>query len=59
LPLTDPLPALAPGQEYCKVKVGMGPAVDAQGSTLAEFSQLLDLVLDRPVIDKTGIAGKV
>jgi uncharacterized protein (TIGR03435 family) len=44
MPLTVPLPALAPGQEYCKVRVGMRPAVDAQGSTLAEFSQLLDLV---------------
>ena len=32
--------------------------MDAQGSTLTEFSQLLGLVLDRPVIDKTGIAGK-
>jgi uncharacterized protein (TIGR03435 family) len=32
--------------------------IDAQGSTLAEFSQLLSLVLDRPVIDKTGIAGR-
>ncbi len=58
MPLTVPHPALAPGQEYCKVRVRMRPAVDAQGSTLAEFSQLLDLVLDRPVIDKTGIAGK-
>lgn len=59
MPLTVPLPALAPGHEYCKVRVGMRkPAVDAQGSTLAEFSQLLDLVLDRPVIDKTGITGK-
>lgn len=59
MPLTVPLPTLAPGQTYCKVRVGVRPpAVDAQGSTLAEFSQLLDLVLDRPVIDKTGIAGK-
>jgi uncharacterized protein (TIGR03435 family) len=34
-------------------------SIDAQGSTLAKFSQLLDLlVLDRPVIDKTGITGK-
>ena len=59
MPLTVPLPALAPGQTYCKVRISsMRPAVDAQGSTLAEFSQLLGLVLDRPVIDKTGIAGK-
>jgi uncharacterized protein (TIGR03435 family) len=61
MPLTVPMPELAPGQEYCKVKVGLStgkPVVDAQGSTLAEFSQLLNLVLDRPVIDKTGITGK-
>jgi len=59
MPLTVPVSALAPGQEYCKVRVGFkGPSVDAQGATLTEFSKLLDLVLDRPVIDKTGIAGK-
>ena len=59
MPLTVPLPPLAPGQEYCKVRVSTRkPAVDAQGATLAEFSQLLNLVLDRPVIDRTGIAGK-
>jgi len=59
MPLKIPLPTLAPGQRYCKVRVGIQPpAVDAQGSTLTEFSQLLDLVLDRPVIDKTGITGK-
>jgi len=59
MPLKVPLPTLAPGQRYCKVRVGIQPpVVDAQGSTLTEFSQLLTLVLDRPVIDKTGITGK-
>ena len=59
MPLTVPKPALAPGQEYCKVRVGLRkPVVDAQGSTLTEFSQLLSLVLDRPVIDNTGSTGK-
>ena len=59
MPLAVPMPKLAPGEEYCKVRVGVRPpAVDAQGSTLAEFSQMLTLVLDRPVVDKTGIAGK-
>jgi uncharacterized protein (TIGR03435 family) len=59
MPFAVPLPKLAPGQTYCKVRVGMRPpAVDAQGSTLAEFSKLLDLVLDRPIIDKTGITGR-
>ena len=32
-------------------------SIEAQGSTLAEFAHLLTLVLDRPVIDKTRIAG--
>lgn len=59
MPLRIPVPALPPGQQYCKVRIGIQPpAVDAQGSTLAEFSRLLDRMLDRPVIDKTGIAGK-
>src|SRR5437763_5405583 len=59
LPFRVPPPALPPGQTYCKVRVsGIRPSVDAQGSTLAEFSHLLDLILDRPVVDQTGIAGK-
>ncbi len=59
MPLKFPLPALAPGQQYCKVRVGIWPpTVDAQGATLGEFSQLLDLVLDRPVIDRTGSSAK-
>ena len=40
MPLKFPLPPLAQGQEYCKVRVGIQtPAVDAQGATLAEFAQ--------------------
>jgi uncharacterized protein (TIGR03435 family) len=59
MPLKVPMQAPPPGQEYCKVRVSARkPAVDAQGSTLAEFSQLLTLLLDRPVIDQTGITGK-
>ena len=59
MPLTVPLPPPAPGQKYCKVLVGIRrPGIDAQGSTLAEFSKLLDLVLDRPVIDTTRITGR-
>ena len=34
------------------------PMVSGQGATLDEFSKLLGLVLDRPVIDKTGIVGR-
>ena len=59
MPLKVPLPTLVLGQRYCKVRVGIQPpVVDAQGSTLTEFAQLLDLVLDRPVIDKTGSTQK-
>jgi bla regulator protein BlaR1 len=62
MPFTVSKPIPAPGQQYCKVKLSTSKpavsAVDAQGSTLAAFSQLLTLVLDRPVIDKTGITGK-
>ena len=59
MPLQPPMPTLPQGQHYCKVRIGVRPpAVDSEGTSLSEFSQLLDLVLDRPIIDKTGIAGK-
>jgi uncharacterized protein (TIGR03435 family) len=38
--------------------VSFGGSVDAEGSTLGEFSKLLNLALDRPVIDKTGLTGR-
>lgn len=59
LPLAATPPGLQPGQTFCKVMVSVRkPMVSGQGSTLDEFSKLLGLVLDRPVIDKTGIAGR-
>jgi uncharacterized protein (TIGR03435 family) len=59
LPLTLPRPTLPPGQQYCNAFVRVQqPSVEAQGATLAEFSKLVALVFDRPVIDRTGIAGK-
>ncbi len=59
MPVAYPAPALPPGQRFCKVRVALiNPAVDAEGSTLAEFSKLLELVFDRPVIDTTGITGR-
>lgn len=59
MPLTFPVPALGPGQRYCKAMISLRtPSVDAEGSTPGEFSKLLNLVLDRPVIDKTGILGR-
>ena len=59
LPLTLTRPPLQPGQQYCKAMVRpQPPTVHAEGATLTEFSKLVALVFDRPVIDRTGIAGK-
>jgi len=55
---TPPL-APEPGQRLCKVAISSRPpSVDAEGSTLSEFSQLLNVLLDRSVIDKTGITSR-
>lgn len=51
-----PLPALAPGQRLCRNAVGPG-AVDFEGGTLSMLAGLMGLILDRPVIDKTGITN--
>jgi bla regulator protein blaR1 len=57
----DPSPSnpLPPGQSYCKnMMSGGSPAsIEAQGTTLDEFSSMLFAVLGRPVFNKTGIAG--
>ena len=58
----DSLPQAPPacGQRYCDDLISArNPAsVDAENITLPEFCELLNLVMDRPVIDQTGIAGK-
>ena len=54
-------PPLQPGQRYCDTRIGRRGAnttVDSAGATLAEFCRALSLVMDRPLVDKTGIAGK-
>jgi uncharacterized protein (TIGR03435 family) len=53
-PMTSPRPPLQAGQEYCNSLIsGRSPAsVDVQGATLDEFSRLLLVVFDRPVINK-------
>jgi bla regulator protein blaR1 len=53
---TAPFPPLPP-QAYCQLLISP-VSLNAEGSDLTEFSGLLSLKLDRPVIDKTGIAGK-
>jgi uncharacterized protein (TIGR03435 family) len=58
-PYSSPPPPLQPGQEYCRSLIRLSPpSVELQGATLDEFSKLLLPVLDRPVINKTGITGQ-
>jgi uncharacterized protein (TIGR03435 family) len=49
-----PLPPLADGQHRCRNLVGPG-SVNFEGGTLSGLAGMLGLILDRPVIDKTGI----
>jgi bla regulator protein blaR1 len=53
----DPIP---PGQSYCKNSMNGGsPAsIEAQGTTLDDFSSMLFAISGRPVFNKTGIAGR-
>jgi uncharacterized protein (TIGR03435 family) len=51
-----PLPPLTSGQHYCRNLVSRR-SVDFEGGTLSMFAGLLNLILDRPVIDKTGITN--
>jgi uncharacterized protein (TIGR03435 family) len=54
-----PWPALPPGQRYCmQIISGIKPAVDADGATLDEFAKMLNRIVDRPVIDETGVSGR-
>jgi uncharacterized protein (TIGR03435 family) len=61
-PPAYPRPPLASGKRYCLDVVGgrNGPntTLKADASTLDYVCKLLGLVLDRPVIDKTGLSGK-
>jgi uncharacterized protein (TIGR03435 family) len=53
-------PAPPPGQRYCvsNVSAGIKPSVDADGVTLEELARLLNLLVDRHVIDETGVSGR-
>jgi bla regulator protein blaR1 len=57
-----PLPPMPAGKKYCQDVVGgrNGPntAIDADEQTLDYFCRLLSLVMDRPVVDRTGLVGK-
>jgi len=51
------LPTLASGEHYCRNMVSPAGLVDFEGGTLSGCAGLLNLLLDRPVIDKTGLTG--
>src|SRR5579862_4754208 len=53
--LGRPSPTLSPGQRLCRNLVAPQGAVDFEGGTLSMFAGLLNLIVDRPVIDKTGV----
>jgi uncharacterized protein (TIGR03435 family) len=61
-PRTFPLSPPAPGQNYCGptpfIKKGTYLTFNVRGASLKEFSKMQDGVMDRPVIDKTGVTGK-
>jgi uncharacterized protein (TIGR03435 family) len=59
MPALPPFPELPSGKRYCRsIIYTRMPGVDADGSSLGEFAQLLSVFLDRPVIDKSGLAGR-
>ena len=52
-----PLPALSPGPRYCRRMVSPR-SLDVEGGTLDQVAGLLSLILDRPVVDKTGLTNQ-
>ena len=58
-PVTRPAPPPPAGKRYCDQQIlFVGPSLKAEGVTLIEFSKLLNLILDRPVVDQTGLTGR-
>jgi uncharacterized protein (TIGR03435 family) len=53
-----PRPVLADGQKYCRNMANARGGVDMEGGNLTAFIGLLGMVVDRPVIDKTGLTGQ-
>ncbi len=51
-----PLAQLAPDQRRCRNMAARG-GVEMEGGTVTGLADLLGMVLDRPVIDKTGLTG--
>jgi len=59
-PVTSPRIPLKDGEAYCNSQISArSPAsVEVQGATLDDLAKLLLVVLEQPVINKTGIAGR-
>jgi uncharacterized protein (TIGR03435 family) len=60
---TYPMPALPAGKHYCNNtgvggRKGPNTVLNQDESTVDNVAKLLTLILDRPVIDKTGLTGK-
>ncbi|MBZ5579445.1 MAG: TIGR03435 family protein [Acidobacteriia bacterium] len=60
---TYPLRPAPPGKTYCKDlgvggRKGPNTTVNEEEVTVDYFCKLLGLVLDRPILDKTGLTGK-
>ncbi len=57
---TLPRPPLLPGTDYCETFIsgGKASAITATGATIGQFTKTLRVLLDRPVIDRTGISGR-
>jgi bla regulator protein BlaR1 len=53
-----PPPSGQPFQDLCGVARHTQDGLRLSGATMADFCRLLSNGLDRPIIDKTGIAGK-
>ncbi|HTS76414.1 MAG TPA: TIGR03435 family protein [Bryobacteraceae bacterium] len=58
-PNAPSIPASPEGQRYCKNMISIfPPMIDAEGLTVAELGRMLELVVDRPVIDRTGLTTR-
>src|SRR4051794_7204955 len=60
-PAHDPPPArfsVRPAVLQGEVVIRGGPATDAEGVTIPEFAKLLNRVLARTTLDRTGLTGR-
>lgn len=58
--LISPNPVPPDRGHFCRFQIDLGPAasIDAEGATVDGLTMLLDVVLDRHVVDRTGLAGR-